>query len=445
MFTFKKISSLFAFPSKFFAPKLIFNTKDRTTRNRRTSVKMESVANWTKDYFLENQEVCLEKLNSLTVGERVTLSENLDAGESNKMVLATGMVIDTQEPEFYCEKYEVKSTDGNIKVKNGKFSDKLNIKEDETVEDPSKHLSERQTIIIAKPASTNQWVLKVATVKSTSKRKLDENHIDQSYTVKVYDNLDRQINSVVEVIGFLSVVPKISAESMGNDNGFGEDMSVNMPPLQIHAITMKELPHNNPLLHDQINMINDDQYSHRGIQKDLLNILTQFMFGDEITAHYVLLHLISNVYARVAGEILGKFSINLICQSVPKDLLIDHIKKFYNFIELLVPDSCYLPLTIENFNSKAFVPKKNYKTNRLVPGFLQLPIHTHLVLDETKLDSGKLEQAGCSAVADLSELIQSQQINYDFQFYKIPFHTYIPVMIISEGKSMMPVRFLKLV
>lgn len=221
------------------------------------------------------------------------------------------------------------------------------------------------------------------------------------------------------------------------NNAFGEDLSANLPPLQIHAITIKELPHNNPLLLDQITA--DEQYSHAEIQKDLLKLLTQFMFGDEVAAHYILLHLLSNVYGRVAGEILGKFSVNLTCQLISKEVLVDHIKKFYNLIELLVPDSSYLPLTIENFNTKTFVPKKDYKTNRLQPGLLQLPKNAHLVLDETKLESGKLDQAGCLAVADLSELIRSQQINYDFQFYKIPFHTNIPIMIISEGKSLLPV------
>lgn len=252
----------------------------------------------------------------------------------------------------------------------------------------------------------------------------------------MYDNLDRPINTVAEIIGFLSVIPKRATEAMETD-GFGEDMTTNLPSTQIHAVTMKELPHNNPLLLDQIH--NDEIYSPAEIQKDLLKILTQFMFGDEVAAHYVLLHLLSNVYGRVAGEILGKFSVNLTCQAVPKEVLVEHIKKFYNFIELLVPDSSYLPLTIENFNTETFVPKKDYKTNRLQPGLLQLPKHTHLILDETKLECGKLDQAGCLAVSDLSELIQSQQINYDFQYYKIPFHTNIPVMIISEGKSLLPV------
>lgn len=147
---------------------------------------METVGNWTKEYFLNNHEVCMEKLKSLTAAERVQLRENLELAENNKIVLAFGMVIDTQEPEFYCEKYEVKTADGSIRVENGKFSDKLNIDDGETVEDPSKHLSERQTVVIAKPSSTNQWVYDAAVTKSTNKRKLNEGKdVEQSFTVKV--------------------------------------------------------------------------------------------------------------------------------------------------------------------------------------------------------------------------------------------------------------------
>lgn len=238
-------------------------------------------------------------------------------------------------------------------------------------------------------------------------------------------------------MGFLSFkAPPVDA--METD-GFSDDPLPSLPPYVIHAISVRELPHNNPLLLNETKV--EPQISDADIQLDLLKILTQFMFGDELAAHFLLCHLISTVYARVSGEVLGKFSINLTCQAVPADILPDYIKKFYNLIELLVPDSVYLPLTIENFNTRTFVPKKDYATNRLTTGFLQLPRFTHVVLDETKLESGKLEEAGCLAVADLSELIRTQQISYDFKFYKIPFHTNIPVLILSEGKSMLPVSF----
>lgn len=258
------------------------------------------------------------------------------------------------------------------------------------------------------------------------------------YIFQVYDSVERPINSIVEVIGFLTITPmEAGTSSMETDS---DDLAEKQPECVLHAVAVKTLPHNNPLLLLDNLIKNDESYSNLEARKDLLKLLTTFMFGDEVAAQFLLCHLISNVYARVSGEVLGKFSMNLLCQTIPKDVLSEHIKKFYNLIELLMPDSVYFPLTIENFNSKNFVPKKDYKTNSLQTGLLQLPNLTHLVLDETKLDCGKLEEAGCKAVADVSDFIKNQQIHYDFQFYKIPFDTNIPVMILSEGKSLLPVN-----
>jgi hypothetical protein len=239
----------------------------------------------------------------------------------------------------------------------------------------------------------------------------------------------------VDVIGFLSITPPRRSESLMETEDFEE--STETPPFVIHAVSIESLQHNNPLLKHY--PASSEPLSPEDLQKDLLKLLTQFLFGDELAAHYLFCHLISNVYARVSVEVLGKFSLNLVCHAIPEDLQADYVKKLYNLIELLVPNSFYLPLTIENFNTETFVPKKDYTSNRLQSGILQQPNHTHLVLDETKLESGKLDQAGCVAVADLSELIQSQTVQYDFQFYKIPMHTNYPVLIVSQGKSLLPV------
>lgn len=148
---------------------------------------MESVQVWSKEYFLNNSDACLKKLKDLSSEERAALKRNLEQNENNKLVLFSGMVTDSQEPEFFCEKYEVKSMDGNVlRVESGKYSDKLNLNEGETVDDPSKHLSERQTIVVSKPKSTNQWVYEVEAPEGSNKRKL-ENTSDspRSFTVKV--------------------------------------------------------------------------------------------------------------------------------------------------------------------------------------------------------------------------------------------------------------------
>lgn len=139
---------------------------------------MNPVETWTKEYFLSNQDECLDKINKLSPEERAALKGNFDRCEINKIVLfSNGMITDMCEPELYCEKYEVKSADGNVlRIESGKFSDKLNINDGETVEDPSKFLNERQTFLVAKHESTNQWVYDVVSniSENGNKRKVDE-------------------------------------------------------------------------------------------------------------------------------------------------------------------------------------------------------------------------------------------------------------------------------
>jgi len=84
--------------------------------------------------------------------------------------------------------------------------------------------------------------------------------------------------------------------------------------------------------------------------------------------------------------------------------------------------------------------RKDYETNKLVSGVLQLAPHTHLVLDETCMQQGKLEANGVHAVQHLAHLINNQELKCDFQYYQIDYQANIPVLVLSEGRSMLPVR-----
>lgn len=64
---------------------------------------------------------------------------------------------------------------------------------------------------------------------------------------------------------------------------------------------------------------------------------------------------------------------------------------------LFMPQSFYLPMTLENMNKLRFSPKKDYNANRLSSGLLQLSENTHLVLDETALQPGQLDSNGQSS------------------------------------------------
>ncbi|KAG8310425.1 hypothetical protein J6590_064453 [Homalodisca vitripennis] len=81
---------------------------------------------------------------------------------------------------------------------------------------------------------------------------------------------------------------------------------------------------------------------------------------------------------------------------------------------------------------------KNYETNRLESGLLQLSDKTHLVIDETMLEPGQLNDRGVRNCRALGSVISNQRLEYDFQFYPVEFNTDIPVLILSEGKSMLP-------
>ena len=56
------------------------------------------------------------------------------------------------------------------------------------------------------------------------------------------------------------------------------------------------------------------------------------------------------------------------------------------------------PMTLENMNGLDLIPSKDYEENRLKPGILQLSERTHLVIDETLLQPGKLEEKGPDSI-----------------------------------------------
>ena len=75
-------------------------------------------------------------------------------------------------------------------------------------------------------------------------------------------------------------------------------------------------------------------------------------------------------------------------------------------IESLVCKSRYLALTVDNLNKMAFVPKKDYESNRLETGLLQLSPNTHLILDETVMQNGQLDAEGVRNLTALGNLIR---------------------------------------
>lgn len=80
-----------------------------------------------------------------------------------------------------------------------------------------------------------------------------------------------------------------------------------------------------------------------------------------------------------------------------------------------------MPLSLSVMNTWRFSPRKDYTLNRLVAGALQLAPGTHLLVDETALEPGRLSEVGVQNLAALGHVIQQQSVTYDFQFHKTEF------------------------
>nr|XP_009936060.1 PREDICTED: mini-chromosome maintenance complex-binding protein [Opisthocomus hoazin] len=273
--------------------------------------------------------------------------------------------------------------------------------------------------------------------------------------VKVYESWDSfKVNDVLEVYGILSVDPVLSiVNTEERDNSAldpmecmdtAEEQRVHSPPAslvpRIHVILAQKLQHINPLLPACLNeeesktFVSNFMSELSPVRAELLGFLTHALLGDSLAAEYLILHLISTVYARRDVLPLGKFTVNL--SGCPRNsIFTEHI---YRIIQQLVPASYRLQMTIENMNHSRFIPHKDYAANRLVSGVLQLASNTSLVVDETQLEQGQLDTTGVHNVTALGNLITWQKVDYDFNYHQMEFPCNINVLITSEGRSLLP-------
>lgn len=122
------------------------------------------------------------------------------------------------------------------------------------------------------------------------------------------------------------------------------------------------------------------------MRKKVVEYLKGIVHGDEVAAEYLLLNICSTVLEHQAenGPRLGVCPINVMVQ---KDFC---VQKFTNALKMIVPMCTTIPVSIRHLNDASMKVKKNYDTNRIGKGELQLPPGTVMVLDETRLEEGRV-------------------------------------------------------
>ncbi|XP_059608314.1 mini-chromosome maintenance complex-binding protein [Phlebotomus argentipes] len=401
--------------------------------------------------YLAGENEYLALLTKPEAWSKIPLLNHAKLPENGSLVRFRGMIQDMLDPEFYLERYIVKTSEGE-RIQDGRFIDFLQfdeVSEEVDFSSSSNKHGERRCLFLVTIPGINSWADEASfedeeVPEKRPKVETGGSALSHEYLVnsplpdrpsracltKIYSNFDAfRLNTVVDVLGFLSVDPSLdgSDEEVSNPE---EHLARNPPPHlipRLHAISVREVLQMNPFL-QQI----PSGENFQDISRDVLMMLTQCLFGDELAARYLFAHLISSIQSRVGLEILGKMCLNI--TNVP----MEYPKSLYGVLEAILPASYHLKMTLDNLNGQQFVPKKDYATGKLTSGVLQLAPKTHLLLDETLMAPGQLESGGIKAVHSLGNLIRHQSIEADFQYYTLDYECDVAVLILSEGKSLLP-------
>ncbi|KAJ6422380.1 hypothetical protein OIU84_027355 [Salix udensis] len=257
--------------------------------------------------------------------------------------------------------------------------------------------------------------------------------------VKIYDSPESELklNDVFEFVGVLTFDSELPSEKVDQDefsNGLCDDVSVNLPPNKVprlHCVIHRKLTgydflQNSPPTEPKPHLVKE-------AREALLRHLTSILGNDGVAAHFMLLHLLSRVHARADNVAVGKLSLNLTC--ISKEIASVFGTKLNIVIKNLLPFTKCIPLTVEYLNTVFLAPKKDYQINRLIPGVLQLAEGSHLIFDETCLETGTLDSVGIENTRLLKALAELQKVEYDFQYYKMEMMADVQILVLSEGKS----------
>ncbi|KAL0088227.1 mini-chromosome maintenance replisome factor-domain-containing protein [Phycomyces blakesleeanus] len=328
---------------------------------------------------------------------------------------------------------------------------------------PNEYLSERTNVYCVSPPGETPWAKTThgsldlshalnqlniqdalkEPVNGTSKKYPLPGHEHVSALVKFYDSGDSlRVGQLIEVIGVLGH----PVSSDGSTEDFETHMATLTNTPVLHAITYRSLENGSHGLFKPENLINASVQA-RDIRAKLVDYIATAFGGDKLVAEYVVLQLLSRVTVKNRGVKLGQFSLN-ISKFPASELGLQNEKslemkldspasKHVAFILSNLTQRCVeMPLSLEILNKSSFNPRS--VDEQLNAGVLQLPNDTLLLVDETVLSEGTLDDTGVRNIQALMNVIHTQSLNYMFPYSQFELDTNLGVISLSSTKSMLP-------
>jgi len=266
--------------------------------------------------------------------------------------------------------------------------------------------------------------------------------------VKLYDDDADSVKvcESIEILGILCVDPDMA--NLGQDRGGmlfpdARSPSTALVP-RLHGLIVRRLPFYNPLLPFSPQWLSEARLASafqrrlaapgalaaaRGVA---ISLLKQALGNDAVAAEYVLMLLAARVFARHGELGLGRLSVNLARWPEGKE-----VKQLFEAVSELVPRAVHLPITAESLCSGRWKPSKDFDANRLVAGKLQLAAGTCLLLDESNMSAGQLNEGGVKAVQAIQSLLADQNLLCDYCNYDVRIPLEVNCIVASRGAAIL--------
>jgi len=411
--------------------------------------------NKTGEYWFDFYSSLFGKINI----NEIPLINNKQTSQipnDQQIIRFRGMISNQFSPEYYFSQCAIKNnenTDNDTKEKDvmkiGMYQENIEI--DKTCEIDSNNvntkINERIPMLLLNPPNQTSWI-------QNEEEKIDINQKSNTFNkciAKFYCHASLlKICDVIDIYGILRLPSndETSHNEPDEDNKFDiENDSFKGLPC-IHVIYWKKVEHYHPEIippndNDNIvsfnKMLNEFRQNVENIRSSLINFILTFVNDDKLAAEYILLQMVSQIIFRNCETCIGSLSVNLFgfpSNDIHCELLVKQITQLYH---LLLPYVLNIDITIDNLNSARLVPIKNLDSDVLElqsKHNLQFVEGTHVILNETPLTSGQLNNTGVLNIQALNELITKQKISYDFKFHQFPFDTNCSIIVLAKSKSM---------
>ncbi|KAI0332090.1 hypothetical protein GY45DRAFT_1360443 [Cubamyces sp. BRFM 1775] len=174
------------------------------------------------------------------------------------------------------------------------------------------------------------------------------------------------------------------------------------------------------------------------VRDELISWIAQeALGGDRVAAEWILLSCISRVQSRhppllPPSLVISHFPppppVPSTTASVPPP-----VPTLSTILQLLLPLTDTLPLSLETLNKKRFVPESQEED--LHAGLLQLPQGTVVLITEGGVREGQLVERGVMNVRAVQDIMDSQTLAYVFPYSQFTFPTDITCIVLSEGRK----------